>query len=101
MEALRCERLKRHQINPPFRENREARFPQAQITAEENVTNRLAEQFYRNHGVEAITQGWDLKPSLIGARGLQTSYCIRREIGECLRERSKLKEPLLIRPRNS
>ena len=86
MEA-RCGRTMEHRILP---ENPAARYPSERLTAEENVTNRLAEAFYRDHGVREIERGLDLAPSTAGRTVLRSAYCIRREIGECLRERSRL-----------
>ena len=63
-----------------------ARFPRRELTAEENVTNRLAERFYRRHGVERIERGLDLERSTVGRRVLRSGYCIRREIGQCLKK---------------
>ncbi|MEG1623218.1 MAG: U32 family peptidase [Alistipes sp.] len=82
-----------HQILP---EELSAIYPSTQLMAEENVTNKLAEQFYRDHGVTDIEQGFDLGGSTVGRRVMCSAYCIRREIGACLRERPSLKEPLYL-----
>ena len=82
-----------HRILP---ENRAARYPSPTVTAEENVTNRLAEAFYRDHGVERIEPPLELASSFAGCCVMRSSYCIRREIGECLRERPRLRGDLYI-----
>ena len=56
----------------------------------------FAEQFYRDHGVERIDEGYDLLPDLEGVEVMRTPYCIRREIGQCLKQGSRLKEPLTL-----
>ena len=66
------------------------------LTAEENVTNRLAEAFYRDHGVTEIERGLDLAPTTAGHTVMRSAYCIRREIGECLRERPRLRGELYL-----
>ncbi len=73
-----------------------ARCPQRALTAEENVTNRLAEAFYRRHGVERIERGLDLQRSTVGRRVMRSGYCIRREIGQCLKEHPSLRGDLFL-----
>lgn len=66
------------------------------LAAEENVTNRLAEAFYRDHGVRQIERGLDLASTTAGHVVLRSAYCIRREIGECLREHPRLRGDLFL-----
>jgi putative protease len=80
----------------PAIEELSARSPRTKITASENVVNHLAEQFYRDHGVTEIEAGLDLLPSMDGQTVMRTRYCIRRELGECLRERPKLRGELCL-----
>jgi putative protease len=71
-------------------------YPERTIGGDHNVTNSLSRQFYTDHGVERIDEGYDTLPDLEGVEVMRTPYCIRREIGHCLKKGSKLKEPLLI-----
>lgn len=73
-----------------------ARFPKRELTAEENVTNRLAERFYRRHGVERIERGLDLERSTVGRRVMRSGYCIRREIGQCLKKNPSSRGDLFL-----
>ena len=93
LDEARRNRPLEHRILP---ENPAARYPSEQLTAEENVTNRLAEAFYRDHGVREIERGLDLAPTTAGHRVMRSAYCIRREIGECLRERPRLRGDLYL-----
>jgi len=98
-EALEQLRLSRIGCVPERRilpEDPLARYPSETISAEGNVTNRLAERFYRDHGVRRIERGLDLEPSTAGRRVMRSAYCIRREIGECLRCGSRLKGELFL-----
>ncbi len=70
--------------------------PRKQLTATDNVTNRLARAFWRDHGVETIEAGFDAGTSTAGRRVMECSYCIRREIGACLREGSALRGELSL-----
>jgi len=89
----RAARPRSHRILP---ENPAARYPSPTVTAEENVTNRLAEAFYRDHGVQHVEPPLELAPSFEGRCVMRSAYCIRREIGECLRERPRLQGDLYI-----
>lgn len=80
----------------PFVENRAARLPHPTAGAEYNIANHLAREFYHDHGAETIDTGIDLTAIEAGTVVMTTPYCIRREIGECLREGSQLKDPLTI-----
>lgn len=83
-------RLSKQLTHKVFRENMEIPYYKDAITPQENVTNSLAERFFRDHGVRHIERGLDVRTSTAGECIMRTSYCIRREIGECLREGSRL-----------
>lgn len=73
-----------------------ARYPSERMGADGNVTNRLAEAFYRDHGVRTIDPPLETAPSTRGRVVMRSAYCIRREIGECLRGRHRLEGDLYI-----
>lgn len=92
--AFARQRLPReHRILP---ENPAALYPSDTVTADENVTNRLAEAFYRDHGVKHIEPPLELACSFEGRCVMHSAYCLRREIGECLREHPRLRGDLYI-----
>lgn len=93
LDEARRNRPLEHRILP---DDPAVRYPSEELTAEENVTNRLAEAFYRDHGVVRIERGLDLAPTTAGHRVMRSAYCIRREIGECLRERPQLRGDLYL-----
>lgn len=77
-----------------------------QLESRDNVANRLAEEFYKDHEVQAIEKALEVK-SQKERRGeertvMTTRYCLRRELGCCkknskdLKLNRKLKEPLVI-----
>ncbi len=77
-------------------EDQAARHPHTTVTAEENVTNQSAEAFYHDHGVERIVEPLELAATTVGAAVMRSAYCLRREIGECLKERPRLKGELYL-----
>lgn len=96
LDRLRTERLAKHKNGDTFRENAAAVYPEKSLTAQDNVTNRLAREFYISHGVENIADGLDCRTTTAGERVMVSDYCIRREIGECLRERHTLDGKLYL-----
>jgi putative protease len=93
LAAKRMTRKMEHDIRT---DSGEARFPVQRLGAEYNVVNSLSRRFYTKHGVEHIIDGLDLWATTLGERVMESSYCIRREIGECLKKGSKLRERLYI-----
>ena len=95
LELLRRKRIERNLNHNIIDDDFSARYPSDVITRYENVTNHLAEEFYRRHGVERIEPALEQQPT-IGERVMVSSYCIRREIGECLKEKPKIKGDLFL-----
>ena len=93
LAAKRMTRIMEHDIRT---DSGEARFPVQRLGAEYNVVNSLSRRFYLKHGVEHIIDGLDLWATTLGERVMESSYCLRREIGECLKKGTKLRERLYI-----
>lgn len=74
----------------------EARYPEKRLSPQHNVVNSLSRNFYKRHGVEHIVEGLDSWRTTHGERVMESSYCIRREIGECLKQGSKLRDRLYL-----
>lgn len=92
LTAARIAAPRHHKILP---DDGSARYPFAMVTRHENVTNSMAENFYRKHGVEHIEPALELQPTQ-GERVMISSYCLRREIGECLKLNPQLRGNLYI-----
>ena len=95
LDLLRHKRLQRPMSHDIKSDNFTAQYPSKVVTRYENVTNHLAEEFYRRHGVEVIEPALEQQPT-IGERVMISSYCIRREIGECLKQKPKIKGDLFL-----
>lgn len=65
------------------------RYPYGVPDAYENITNRLARRFYERHGGEGAASGYDLQHDLRDVSVMRTPYCVRRELGMCLRKGGK------------
>lgn len=73
-----------------------AQYPERRLSPQHNVVNSLSRQFYKRHGVEHIVEGLDSWATTRGERIMESSYCIRREIGECLKKGTKIRDRLFI-----
>ena len=97
-ELLEKERINRFSTREKevFAEKRDIKYPTDTLTPQDNVTNHLAREFYTDHGVVEIAEGLDCQPSTSGEQVVISDYCIRREIGECLLEKPRLKGDLFL-----
>ena len=93
LEGLLRRRSERPFTHRILKENPEARYPSERILADGNVTNHLAEAFYRDHGVREIERPLEVPSSFEGRTVMRSAYCIRRE---CLREGSRLRGDLYL-----
>ena len=95
-KKLEEERIARHEASGAFIENRAAKYPTTILTPQDNVTNLLAREFYADHGVAEIAEGLDCRATTAGEQVVISDYCIRREIGECLLEKPRLRGDLYL-----
>ena len=78
------------------KENRNFPYPTTSVSGEENITNSLSANFYRDHGVTDIEKGYDLQSDLTGKKVMQMRYCLRRELGECLKQNPRYRGKLYL-----
>ncbi len=82
-------------------ESKEAKWPEGtSLTFHNNVANSMAEAVYRSHGVhENIEPALEIsRTSTKETEVMCTRYCLRRELGKCLKEAKgrEWKEPLSL-----
>lgn len=77
-----------HNDAPYFEENLDYRA---------NVVNSKAEAFYKHHGVNKIEQGIEESLQYDGKALMTTKYCLRYELGCCLRGKCKKKPSVMLR----
>lgn len=63
-------------------------YIERKIDARGNVANSLAERFYREHGVQEIQRALEASKPEGEQAVMTTRYCLRRELGVCLRDKS-------------
>lgn len=76
-------------------------WPESEVTFRDNISNRLADKVYRDHGVEQTTPAIEVKMSDDADEILvmTTRHCIRGALGACLRtpDATKLPSGLFLR----
>ena len=67
-------------------EDKSATCHVTRLEAADNVANRLAEQLYRDHGVTDIVPALEVgTPANASTPLMHTRYCLRRQLGACLK----------------
>ncbi len=75
-----------------------------EVTFRDNVSNSLAEKFYRDHGAVTVDKAAEvIRPSGKEMIVMECRYCIRRELGACLKTGGahRLPSPLYLRSGNN
>lgn len=83
-------REQKPEVKPAF-------FPSKQLTYLGNVTNKLAEEFYREHGIEDVQPGFEVKAQE-GVPLMFCKHCIKSSMGWCPKTgfKTTFKEPLFL-----
>ncbi len=75
------------------------------LSYHDNVANSLSRKFYTDHGATIAAMALETAPApKKDTQVMSTRYCIRRELGACLRkkdEASKLPSPLFLRDQSN
>ena len=74
-----------HRPQPTPLEGTEAHC-QSQLDYRANILNEAAAQFYREHGAEQMEYGLEKSHDYGGKALMTTKYCLRYELGMCLKE---------------
>jgi putative protease len=92
--------IEQQRSNTPFTHRTNARLPYKQVSFSENIANRLAEEFYRKHGVADIEPAVEVTKIYHGKRLMTMKHCLKFQLGYCPKEKGHnqmpLKEPLFL-----
>lgn len=82
-------------------EDRESRYPTDSLDFRDNVSNRLARDFYRSHGVTSIEPAVESDSAHTHHTGIvlmTCRHCILRDTGRCKKEKGSatVREPLYL-----
>ncbi|MBK8620351.1 MAG: U32 family peptidase [Saprospiraceae bacterium] len=77
-------------------------YPVKELDFTFNVSNQLARNFYKRHGVTEIEKAFELQWDPGKSRVMTTKYCVKYELGKCARFQratmgEKVVEPLTLR----
>lgn len=77
-------------------------YPVSQLDFTYNVSNHLARDFYKRHGVTEIEKAFELQWDPGKSRVMTTKYCVKYELGKCARFQretmgEKVTEPLVLK----
>jgi 23S rRNA 5-hydroxycytidine C2501 synthase len=77
-------------------------YPVTQLDFTYNVSNQLARDFYKRHGVTEIEKAFELQWDPGKSRVMTTKYCVKYELGKCARFQretmgEKVVEPLVLK----
>ena len=77
-------------------------YPVKKLDFTYNVSNKLAREFYKRHGVEEIEKAFELQWDPGKSRVMTTKYCVKYELGKCPKYQKdsmgeKVVEPLVLK----
>ncbi|MBR5331876.1 MAG: U32 family peptidase [Muribaculaceae bacterium] len=97
IELLERTHRMRYERDYRLPENFDAEPPMGiELSYHDNVSNRLAQQFYVDHGVTKIKPALEVRQPEHELTVMTTRYCIRRELGCCLKTSNAKKLPFTL-----
>lgn len=88
VEALDRANLTTYRYDGRRPENKDAKYPLKKLDARDNVANSVARRFYEDHGVSTFMEAYEVSRPQGEAVVMTSRYCLRRELGCCLKDRS-------------
>ncbi|MBR5102027.1 MAG: DUF3656 domain-containing protein, partial [Muribaculaceae bacterium] len=103
VEALTSLRQTTHPRSYRKDEDRGVLYPYKHLISSDNVANHLADEVYREHGVEGIEPAIEITGKSENGVLMNTRYCLRRELGACRLEPNgkSLPDKLFLRNGNT
>ena len=100
LEQLYAERTSKRALSDPLKTDRkdtpEFPFPMDTLHFENNLSNRLAVQFYQRHGLEKPSLGVEKRPLSGRLQVMITKHCLQHELGFCQRYGGKFPSHLSL-----
>ncbi|MCL2154222.1 MAG: U32 family peptidase, partial [Leptospirales bacterium] len=101
-ESLLELRISSYKISPVYIKKTDIPYPYKKIDFSHNVSNRLAYQFYKRHGVEELENSFETSGINIKGPLMTTKLCLRHENSLCKKEENtKFQEPFYIVDENT
>lgn len=83
IEQHTLRRVDSHPVKRKIIEPNSAPYPEKKLSYKANISNKLAERFYKKHGVEQLEEAFELASLPYGKEVMTTRYCILSELGLC------------------
>lgn len=99
IDRLMIDKKIRYPFSYRRKENQDIKYPFKTLDYRNNVSNSLAEKFYRDHGVEHLEYALETRKKVesLGKTIMTSRYCILNELGLCLKKKgTKLNLPLAL-----
>lgn len=98
IEALSRAKKASYPLEFRRKEEKDISYPSQSLTSSDNVSNRLAESFYKSHGVREIQSALEIKGQFSGKSNIvmSTKHCIFRELGQCKKKGCNIEGPLTL-----
>lgn len=95
--SLEKERRNQHKIDSQKIEKTDISYYKKKLDYKANVVNSLSKQFYKDHGVEELEEGFELQSNYSDKVLMKCKYCILDELGMCLiKINEKIELPLYL-----
>jgi len=102
-EKLLEARMADYKVRHSELKNTRTVYPHKKIDFRYNISNHLAEKFYKNHGVEKIERSFETSPVQISGPLMTTKLCLKHENNLCPKKSGdiiKYKEPFYLTDNN-
>jgi len=99
LSQLEKERIKNYPRRFVETKRNSTPYPAAKLDYRGNIVNPKAEQFYMNHGIEIVEEGFEKLNAYKGKIIMTTKYCIKDQLGICPQNKCrdlKIKDPLFL-----
>ncbi|HNY35943.1 MAG TPA: U32 family peptidase [Candidatus Pacearchaeota archaeon] len=93
IDNLSFERKKNYKIEEFKIKDNNIQFITKKLSYEWNVSNKLAEKFYKKHGVVDIEPAFEIKKR---DKVMTTKHCLKNYFGFCPKDHKIIKEPLYL-----
>lgn len=94
LAALEEERVKNYHRETKQHTPTEHPYPEKELKFTGNVVNSYARKFFERHGCKVVQEGYELIDATPGDTVMTTKYCLRYELGDCLKNRAPKEKQL-------
>jgi putative protease len=101
LEEIETLRLKNYQRPVQKILNNKIKYPANKLNFRANISNKLAKDFYKKHGIKERSNAFEIDRDIPGKELMTTKYCLKYQAGLCHKKKTKtsnsFKEPLYLK----